>query len=215
MKNPILRLLDITYCLFHPYSLFRHVGERRQNDSYEIKQLKKDIHSLKENNCDFYIMCMHIGGQFNSNVSIYTKKTANFLKKSGINLIIGNHEHVIHNCDLTSINNNQFATYCLGNFLSAIGVVEEPFDKGAEYSILCHIFIKPENKKIARITYNVLTTIQNTDGKLETFPAFELYTSESNPTKKSEIQLAIANAVKNFTGNNNEPPRSEYILYEA
>lgn len=214
MKNPLLRFLDIFYCLLHPQYLFRHVGERRQNDTFEMRKLKKDIEELDKEKCDFKIMCMHIGGQYNEKPSPYTKKMVRFLKSHGINTIIGNHEHVIHGCDLSDIADNKFATYCLGNFLSATGVLEAPFDKDSEYSVLCHIFIDSISKKIVRITFNILTTIQDAAGMLETVPAFELYTTEKDPSKKEKLRSAICRAVKNFTGNDTTKIESEYTLYQ-
>ncbi|MCR5778254.1 MAG: CapA family protein [Lachnospiraceae bacterium] len=214
MKNPLLRFLDIFYCLLHPQYLFRHVGERRQNDTFEMRKLKKDIEELDKEKCDFKIMCMHIGGQYNEKPSPYTKKMVRFLKSHGVNIIVGNHEHVVHGCDLSDAADNKFATYCLGNFLSSAGLLEEPYDKNAEYSVLCHIFIDPISKNIVKITFNILTTIQDAAGMLETVPAYDLYQS-ADSSEKERICKKMLYAAKKFSGSRTLYPSSEYTLYPS
>lgn len=41
-------------------------------------------------------MCMHIGGQYNESPSAYTKRMAKWLHKHNCEIVIANHEHVIH-----------------------------------------------------------------------------------------------------------------------
>lgn len=53
----------------------RPVYERREFDYTCKKNIKRDIISLKEAGVDVLIMYMHIGGQFNTQPTNYTKKT--------------------------------------------------------------------------------------------------------------------------------------------
>ena len=55
-------------------------------------------------------MCLHIGEQFSQAPSGYTLDTIKFLRKKGINIVIANHEYVVHGSKW-DIKDNYFATY--------------------------------------------------------------------------------------------------------
>jgi len=152
--------------------------------------MKNNLNYIKRR-ADFSIVNLHIGGQYNKKPNYYTKKTVNWLMKKRVNLIIANHEHVVHGIE-NRINKNQFSTYAIGDCLSSTGITVEPFDRFCEYSICVHIYIDSEQKKIVKASFSVLKTIVN-NGKYETWPAYDLLqksTEEKNRNKEELLSVA-------------------------
>ena len=78
--------------------------------------------------------------------------------KNGVNLVIGNHEHVVHNVEFVD---DHFITYSLGNFIDTVGVLKDPFGKMSEYSILVNIYISKNDNKINydKFTFTITKTV--------------------------------------------------------
>ena len=208
-----MRMLDRIYCLFHPRYLGKSVGERRQPDKYERERLDKNIDGVLAGHPDILIMCMHIGGQYNKKPSKYSREMAGYLRKKGINLIIGNHEHVIHEADITHIDDNSLTVYCLGNFISTSGVLETPYTKDAEYSILLHVLIDTSTKKIKGATYNVLTIEKDPNGGVRTVNSYDRLIKEHDPEKKGKMIDKILSKACVFSGTMPNEPQVEYRLF--
>ena len=150
--------------------------EKRSFDLYRRVLLRKDIRKIKGKS-DIQILMLHIGGQYNSSPNEYTLKTVKRLQKK-FNIIIANHEHVVHpHC--MDMSNRHFAAYSLGNLISGSGTICKPFDKFSEYSIAVHFYIEEESKQINKITFSVLKVI-NDNNRLMVYPAFDLIKSNNN-----------------------------------
>ncbi len=99
---------------------------RRETDEYDLvkpylEQLERDIKRAKEV-ADYVVMIMHCGGQYNIEVDPYTKYVAEQIKKFGADIIVGNHPHIIQECE----NKDGFLTvYSMGNFIDPPEVVGE------------------------------------------------------------------------------------------
>lgn len=158
-KNIVCRIIRKVLKIMHYEQLNLQPFERNEKSLKKKKILKRKIKKLKENS-DIVIFLMHEGGQYNSSPSNKTKKTIKFLKKCGTDIIIGNHEHVIHPVE---INNNSLVAYSLGNFDGINGVLEKPFDKMSEYSILLNIYLNKNERKIEinKVSFNILKTIKD------------------------------------------------------
>ena len=102
-------------------------------------------------------MCMHAGGQYNEKPLSQTTKLARYLQHVGVDVIVGNHEHLVQNLEFV---NNKLVTYCLGNFVSCSGVLEEPYDKMSDYSILLHIYLS-EDSNVIKQSFTITKTIIN------------------------------------------------------
>lgn len=128
-----------------------------RNTFYEEEMLR-NIHEAK-NNSDITIMCLHSGGQFNSQVEGYTKHLFNIIAEAGVDAIICNHAHTtlpihyIGKCLIAS---------ALGNFSCAPG--EGYWIEGvmAEYSALLHLEIN--NKKIVGYEVDACKSVKNDKG---------------------------------------------------
>lgn len=199
-KKFIPRCYNKMYRILHPSLKGKSLCERRQNDFYEIKQLKKEIKLLKKQNLDFLMMCLHIGGQYNASPTKYTLDTIKLLKRHGVNIVIGNHEHIVQGCEKGSLDSNFFATYSLGNFLGVGGLLQEPYDKFVNYSIACHIYIDTVSKKLNKVTYSILKTIFDTNKNIvRTIPVNELAKNLEEP-ELSKLRRDIEQVVYMFSG---------------
>ena len=79
------------------------------------KEVKKDIDKVRDK-VDVLIVAMHWGVEYTHEPTAYEKDMAEYLAKSGVDVIIGTHPHVIQ--PVTWIDNT-LVIYSLGNFISA------------------------------------------------------------------------------------------------
>ena len=185
------------------------IYEKRTLQFFRRMCIYKDLFSLKEMKPDFIIALLHIGGQYNDNPSSYTKETTNWFLNHGCDIVIDNHEHVVHG---SYFSNNQFAAYALGNCLGGAGVIREPYDRKSEYSIALHIYIGKKDIGIKRITFSVLRTILGDNGKLEVWPVKDIIDSGYYYDRYDEKEiLTIANR---FSGLDYNAICKEFVIYE-
>lgn len=157
-NNIVIKVLRKIFKFLGAFQLNKMVYERIESSKRQKKEIIKKINNCKKNGADCIIMCMHEGGQYNEKPIEKTKKTAKFLIKNGVNLVIGNHEHVVHNVEFVD---DHFITYSLGNFIDTVGVLKDPFGKMSEYSILVNIYISKNDNKINydKFTFTITKTV--------------------------------------------------------
>lgn len=147
------------------------VYERRTADKEQIKWLKETIRKCKRE-ADLAIACFHVGGQYNREPSDYTKYITKIAIEEGVDIVVDNHEHVIHPIEKLM---NVPVFYSLGNFLSSTGILRQPFDRFCNYSISANITLDTSNKKIKKVTFSIFKVIQTEREFLQVIPAHELY----------------------------------------
>ena len=185
------------------------IYEKRTLQFYRRMGIRKDLFSLKAMKPDFIIALLHIGGQYNASPSSYTKEVTTWFLNNGCDIVIDNHEHVVHG---SYFSNNQFAAYALGNCLGGAGVIKEPYDKNAEYSIALHLYLDKKALGIQKITFSVLRTILGDSGKLEVWPVMDLHDSRHYCDRYDEKEiLMIAN---HFSGLDYNTACKEFVIYE-
>lgn len=157
-NNIVIKVLRKFFKFLGAFQLNKIVYERIESSKRQKEEIIKKINNCKKNGADCIIMCMHEGGQYNEKPIEKTKKTAKFLIKNGVNLVIGNHEHVVHNVEFVD---DHFITYSLGNFIDTVGVLKDPFGKMSEYSILVNIYISKNDNKINydKFTFTITKTV--------------------------------------------------------
>lgn len=157
-NNIVIKVLRKFFKFLGAFQLNKMVYERIESSKRQKEEIIKKINNCKKNGADCIIMCMHEGGQYNEKPIEKTKKTAKFLIKNGVNLVIGNHEHVVHNVEFVD---DHFITYSLGNFIDTVGVLKDPFGKMSEYSILVNIYISKNDNKINydKFTFTITKTV--------------------------------------------------------
>ena len=168
--------------------------ERTTIGCYRKRLLKKDIKTMNKKS-DLNIAYLHIGGQYNYEPTQYTKKMINFLLKNGVNVVVGNHEHVVHGTKVL-LENNKFATYAIGNFFSGAGSDYPPYDKLANYGIVVHTYIDKDTKSIKRITFSIIKTIKTGEGQFEVIP---VYINPEPTTIKEALDVAYVFAGKKYS----------------
>lgn len=85
--------------------------------------IKKDIESAKKQNVDMIVACMHWGDEYKTKANQEQEDLANFLFKNGVNVIIGNHPHVLEQMEKRTVTlddgttQDGFVIFACGNFI--------------------------------------------------------------------------------------------------
>lgn len=84
--------------------------------------IKKQIAQAKEAKVDMIVACMHWGTEYKTTANSEQKELADFLFKNGVDVIIGNHPHVLEPMEKRIVTLDDgtikdcFVVYALGNF---------------------------------------------------------------------------------------------------
>jgi poly-gamma-glutamate synthesis protein (capsule biosynthesis protein) len=179
---------------------------------YRRYLLRRELRDMKKLGADLTAIYLHVGGQYNIEPNYLTKKTIKWLRKQKCNIIIGNHEHVVHGCE-HKLSDNQVATYAIGNFLGSAGTLHEPYDRYAEYSVALHLYIDQDKKTINKVTFSVLVAKCKESGTYEVWPVKELISKSAQEKACALTQGGLAVA-KLFSGNIYEEIQEEFPLCE-
>ena len=85
--------------------------------------IKKDIESAKSQNADVIISCMHWGIEYQTKQNAEQEELADFLFQNGVDIILGNHPHVLQPLEKKTITledgsiKDCFVIYAFGNFI--------------------------------------------------------------------------------------------------
>lgn len=85
--------------------------------------IKKHIETAKNQNSDMIVACMHWGTEYQTKQNSEQEELADFLFQNGVNVIIGNHPHVIQPMEKRTVTledgstRDGFVVYALGNFI--------------------------------------------------------------------------------------------------
>lgn len=184
----------------------RPVEAYPQSEKKQKEHLLSDIAYCKKQNCDLLIMCLHSGGQFNDEPTNYSEEISKFCRSNGVDLVVGNHEHLIQ-----SIDPENEVAYCLGNFSSNYGIDRPPFDKNAECSVLLHIYFS--GKDAIKFSFSVMLSKRENDC-IVTVPLYDAYLKEKDVERKRVLVEKNTIAVNRFTKNafQTVKPQEEYFL---
>ncbi len=196
-----------------PEQWSRPIHERREFSGRCMRRLKKDIKKLKQQDVHHIVMYMHIGGQYNAQPTLYTKQMVKQLKKWGVDIIVGTHEHVIHGGEFDYSKTGNIAAYSLGNFVGVAGVSVPPYDKFAQYSIVWNVFL--DNGVIAKSTFHVCKVIDAGNQKIKVVPAYELYQNETDEDLRIKLKCEIIEMASRFSGVIQSEVLPEYVAGEA
>ncbi len=84
--------------------------------------IKRQITQAKEAKVDMIVACMHWGTEYRTTANSEQKEFADFLFKNGVDVIIGNHPHVLEPMEKRTVSLDDgtikdcFVVYALGNF---------------------------------------------------------------------------------------------------
>lgn len=171
-------LLGMAY--FKPYTDI--IQPHDTNNKY-LEIIKTDIKHAKKV-ADIVVACPHMGGQFNEMPGEYSDFLCDFLIENGVDIIAGNHPHVIQKA---FISKNKVIAYSLGGFnlsISADYIVHECLP---EYSMALNVYINEESKKIERVTFSILRIEEDCSHKIVVYPIEKW--AENNYSKEFQSEI--------------------------
>lgn len=129
----------------------------------EEEQIKQDIDSLK-GKCDFVIVYMHAGVEYNRGVEEETIKLFRAVADMGADCVLGSHPHVARKSEIYSTGNKQvLINYSMGNFLS------NQNDKYTDIGTMTKLIIRKEGENTSLDKFEIIPTyrlrFKDTDGK--------------------------------------------------
>lgn len=225
LSNPISRyffhhqggLTSRVYNKLRKILRFKNYGcqvyERKEADFFLKLKIIKDIKSLKKKGADIIVFYMHVGGQYNPKATARTLQIADFLRKKGVNIIVGSHEHVVHGTSNSCLSENCVETYSLGNFFDITGVTCAPFDKMSEYSVAWHVYVNKADKKIAKTSFTICKSVlqEGEKQKIEVVPVYDLMQSEMDPEKRETLWKDMQTIAYKFAKQKIDKPQIEYF----
>jgi len=211
-KNIFIRIIRKVCNKLHLFQLNVPIYERNERNKKCSKKLQQEIKSLKKE-VDYVIMCMHEGGQYNLTPLKRTKKTVNKLLKNGVDAVIGNHEHVIHEI---KIKNNKLISFSLGNFLGINGLLIEPYDKMSNYSVLLNIYLEKNQTKVENVktTFTIVKVIEE-NNKIKIKLLYNLI-NENKDKKEKQLLINDNQKIVSIVTKNKikiDDIQKEYIIY--
>jgi poly-gamma-glutamate synthesis protein (capsule biosynthesis protein) len=167
-------------------NIYCPVYERKETRNYFYRRIKKDIQCLRTSRADYIIMCLHAGGQYNVKPLHNTKKIVEKMIGFGVDAVIGNHEHVIHNVE---VKKNTIRVFSLGNFSGCAGVHSPPYDKLADYSVLFNIYLSRSdvNSTVEYCTFTIIKNIASSNEKVKTVLLYDLINSCSDTEERKKL----------------------------
>ena len=144
----------------------------------------------------FYLKAGGFSGQSTAHNTIgeYTKDLVDRIMHTGCDVIIGNHPHDILGYKKLG---GRLVTYSLGNFCYTPKYSDYINEVLSEYSILLHLYIDTEIKKIIRTTVSLLKTVKQADGNSVVYPVHELINAIDCKNKKVLLKES-AKALERF-----------------
>lgn len=160
--------------------------------------IKNDIEAAKKENPDMIIACMHWGTEYQTSANNEQKDLADFLFQNGVDVIIGNHPHVLQQMEKRTITledgtiKDGFVIYALGNFIC---------DQNAENtrnSIILNLNItKHENGKITidKADYIPIYMYKNTNVSIKKFKVLDIQKTIENYYSYVDTSIGESNYI--------------------
>ena len=168
------------------------IYDRREPDAKQKTRLSDQIRKCRNNGAEFIVVLLHIGGQYNEEPTPYTKEMCGFCAENGADLVVSNHEHVIHSYEDIIPENTGFCWYALGNFLSSNGVISEPFDKMCQYSVVLHSDLERTDSGIGvNYSFQLFMSCQNEKGQIIPKPVFDHYKECVDQQKRRKLESDV------------------------
>ena len=145
--------------------------------------ISKQIKQAKEQNVDMIVACMHWGTEYKTSANDEQKELADFLFKSGVDIILGNHPHVIEPMEKKTITlddgstKDVFVVYALGNFTA-----DQRAEITRDSAILNLDITKVSDGKILinKVSYVPIYMYKNSATKVHKFKILDIEKSIAN-----------------------------------
>ena len=146
--------------------------------------IKKDIESAKSQNVDMIVACMHWGTEYRTTANAEQEELADFLFQNGVDIILGNHPHVLEPMEKRTVTledgttKDGFVIYACGNFIC---------DQNAENT---------RNSIILNLTITKHSDEKITIDKADYVPIY-MYKGSSSKLKRMKV-LDIEQSISNY-----------------
>ncbi len=144
--------------------------------------IKKQIELAKSLNVDIIVACMHWGTEYRTTANSEQKELADFLFQNGVDIILGNHPHVLEPMEKRTITledgteKEVFVVYALGNFTA-----DQRAEITRDSAILNLTITKNSNGKISidKANYVPIYMYKNASVKTHKFKILDIESSIS------------------------------------
>lgn len=163
--------------------------------------IKKQINQAKEQNVDMIVACMHWGTEYRTTANSEQKDLANFLFENGVDVILGNHPHVLEPMEKKTITlqdgttKDVFVVYALGNFTA-----DQRDEITRDSAILNLTIIKNSDGKISidKVNYIPIYMYKNTNVSTHKFKILDIEKTikDYEEGKTTSINSTVYNNLK-------------------
>ena len=163
--------------------------------------IKKQINQAKEQNVDMIVACMHWGTEYRTTANSEQKDLANFLFENGVDVILGNHPHVLEPMEKKTITlqdgttKDVFVVYALGNFTA-----DQRDEITRDSAILNLTIIKNSDGKISidKVNYIPIYMYKNTNVSTHKFKILDIEKTikDYEEGKNTSINSTVYNNLK-------------------
>lgn len=144
--------------------------------------IKDQIEQAKSENADIIIACMHWGTEYQTTPNDEQKELSDFLFKNGVDIIIGNHPHVLEPMEKRTITLDDgttkecFVIYALGNFTA------DQRETITRDSIILNLTITSTEGKVSidKASYIPIYMYNNTNASSKKFKILDIEKTLSN-----------------------------------
>ena len=163
--------------------------------------IKKQINQAKEQNVDMIVACMHWGTEYRTTANSEQKDLANFLFENGVDVILGNHPHVLEPMEKKTITlqdgttKDVFVVYALGNFTA-----DQRDEITRDSAILNLTITKNSDSKISidKVNYVPIYMYKNTNVSTHKFKILDIEKTikDYEEGKNTSINSTVYNNLK-------------------
>ena len=156
--------------------------------------IKEQIEQAKDENVDMIVACMHWGTEYRTSANSEQEELADFLFENGVDIILGNHPHVIEPMEKRNITledgteKEVFVVYALGNFTAD---QREEITKDSAILNL-NISKNPDGRiSINSVKYVPTYMYKNTTAKIHKFKILDIEKSISDYESGVDTSIGI------------------------
>lgn len=164
--------------------------------------IKEQIKEAKDQKVDLIVACMHWGTEYRTTANSEQEELADFLFKNGVDIILGNHPHVLEPMEKRTItlddgsSKEVFVVYALGNFTA-----DQRDEITRDSAILNLTITKNTDRKISidKVSYVPIYMYKNTNVSTHKFKILDIkktITEYENGTNTTIGSATYANLKK-------------------
>jgi len=174
--------------------------------------IKKHIETAKSQDADMIVACMHWGTEYRTTANSEQEKLADFLFQNGVDIILGNHPHVLEQMEKRTVTledgtkKDGFVIYALGNF-----ICDQNYENTRNSIILNLTITKHSDEKITidKVNYTPIYMYKNSSLSIKkmkllniekTIDNYESGIDSSIGAKNYEFLKKQLDKIKNIVG---------------